>query len=537
MNSREGRLAATDVDKLRNLILNSFRVRENQDPVYVDLGGNLSRISAPQHQVIFGRRGSGKSCLFIHYLKSHEKDRIPPIYVLSDEFKRLTFPDVLIRLLIQIMDGIPTKGRWWKKILRLQTPTERKAQELRALLDLAEEADVTAGETSKRKDAKQAKATEGGLGVQLSLESSSEHSRSSSFRERKIETLERYLRDYKDAIQASLSTWGQKEVAVLIDDFYLFPRDKQADIVDYLHRLLRDTNLYLKIGTIRHRTTLLRNDRQTIGVELGQDVEAISLDRTFEDLEATQSFLLQMLRKLAERQEISDIEAFFNPEALQALTLASGGVPRDFLNIFVQAIDSARAKQSLRWLTPRLVYEGAGRVSYQQKLRNLKEDAGVDVDGLERTFVDLLKFCLRESKKTAFLISQEDAQANRGEHSLIHQLMDLKLIHVVEPDTSAASGRSGRFEAYTLDFALFNEPRRRGIEIVEFWRIDESRRRVGIREAPVFPLPRAMKAFKDTSNQAKPEDELDNLPTADDEDDAQQAAAGDAAPTAPLGGA
>jgi hypothetical protein len=98
--------------------------------------------------------------------------------------------------------------------------------------------------------------------------------------------------------------------------------------------------------------------------------------------------------------------------------------------------------------------------------------------------------------------------------------MDLKLIHVVEPDTSAASGRSGRFEAYTLDFALFNEPRRRGIEIVEFWRVDESRRRVGIREAPVFPLTRAMDAFQDTSNQATPEDELDNLPTVDEEDDA-----------------
>jgi hypothetical protein len=78
MNDRESRLAAPDVDALKNHILNSFRVRENQSPVYVDLGGNLGRISAPQHQVIFGRRGSGKSCLFIHYLKSHQKDRAPP---------------------------------------------------------------------------------------------------------------------------------------------------------------------------------------------------------------------------------------------------------------------------------------------------------------------------------------------------------------------------------------------------------------------------------------------------------------------------
>lgn len=535
LNDRKDRLSAHDVDELKNLILNSFRVRENQEPVYIDIAGNFGRISAPQHQVIFGRRGSGKSCLFIHYLRSHESDRIPPIYVLADEFKRLTFPDVLIRLLIKIMEGVPTKGHRWKKLLRIQTPTEAKARELRALLDLAEESDVTSGEKSTRKDAKQAKASEGVLSVQGSQETANERSRSSSFRERKIETLERHLRDYKDAIQASLETWGQEEVAVLVDDFYLFPRDKQADIVDYLHRLLRDTSLYLKIGTIRHRTSLIRNDKQTIGVELGQDIEAISLDRTFEDLEATQSFLLQMLRSMAERLEIRDVDAFFNPQALQALTLVSGGVPRDFLNIFVQAIDAARALQRTRWLTPTLVYQGAGRLSYTQKLRNLKDDAGVDVAGLERTFVDLLKFCLRESKKTAFLISQDDAQTHGSEHDLIHQLMDFKLIHVVEPDTSAASGRSGRYEAYTLDFALFTEPRRRGIEIIEFWKVDENRRRVGIREAPVYPLSRAMDAYNDASVQARPEDEIESIPAGEAEGDAQQEAAADAPPSAPHG--
>ena len=76
------------------------------------------------------------------------------------------------------------------------------------------------------------------------------------------------------------------------------------------------------------------------------------------------------------------------------------------------------------------------------------------------------------------------------EHEVIQQLMDFKLIHIIEPDTSAASGRAGRYEAYTLDFALFMEPRLRGIEHVEFWKIDEGRRRQGVREAPTYPLSR-----------------------------------------------
>jgi hypothetical protein len=64
------REALTDqrIPKLRDVIKESFRVHRNHDPVYVDVGGHLSRVRSKQHQVIFGRRGSGKSCLLIHFL-------------------------------------------------------------------------------------------------------------------------------------------------------------------------------------------------------------------------------------------------------------------------------------------------------------------------------------------------------------------------------------------------------------------------------------------------------------------------------------
>lgn len=39
------------------------------------------------------------------------------------------------------------------------------------------------------------------------------------------------------------------------------------------------------------------------------------------------------------------------------------------------------------------------------------------------------------------------------------------------------------------------EPRLRGIEHVEFWRVDEQRRRAGVREAPVYELSRAATAI------------------------------------------
>ena len=99
-------LSDPSIRKLTNLIKDSFRVRRNQSPLYVDLGGSLERIAAAQHQVIFGRRGSGKSCLLVHYLNSTRNSHILPSYVLADEFKKLTHPDILIRLLVEIFESI-----------------------------------------------------------------------------------------------------------------------------------------------------------------------------------------------------------------------------------------------------------------------------------------------------------------------------------------------------------------------------------------------------------------------------------------------
>lgn len=274
------------------------------------------------------------------------------------------------------------------------------------------------------------------------------------------------------------------------------PRSRQPDVIDYLHRLLRGTNFYIKIGTVRHRTSIIRNSDQAIGVELHQDVEEINLDRTLEDLEATSEYLGRMLDALSHAAGVDNPRGvLFNPDAFHSLVLASGGVPRDFLNIFVEAISAAIADDQERWLTPTYIWKGASRLSYRTKLNNLKEEAISDSSPLEKVYQDIISFCLKEKKKTAFLVSQEQAQEFHSVHELILQLMDFKLIHVVEPDTSAASGRKGRFEAYTLDFSLFMEPRMRNIEHVEFWKLDTDRRRVGVRETPDYDLARAKKAI------------------------------------------
>lgn len=496
---------------LENLISNSFRVHENHDPVYVDVSGHLNRLASKQHQIIFGRRGSGKSCLLVHYHRKWAPNNgVLTVYLNADEIKLLRFPDIIIRTLISLLQALPGGRRsGWRRFVGRGSELEREVSALRELLDQADHSDVTQAVE---------KGTSAGVesGVELgpakiggtAAGSSAVHT-TSTFSQEKVDHLERHLQDYKRLVREALSGSRYEHAAFLVDDFYLIRRSDQPDLVDYLHRLLRGTDCFLKIGTIRHRTVLMRNDDgQTVGVELTQDVESVNLDRTLEDVPAAQDYLCGILNELGRQAGIEDtVGTYLNRTAPLDLTLASGGVPRDFLTIFVQALNDARDRGAERWITPTNVYRGASRVSYRSKITNLRSDVGPEsVNELEVLFQDIWNFCLKEKGKTAFLVSQTEAGQFPHEHDLLQELMDLKLVHVVEPDTSAASGREGRYEAYTLDAQSFMEPRRRNIEVVEFWKTDDQRRPVGIRESPTYPLSRARDVLKGT-----PEAHLDAL--------------------------
>lgn len=497
-------LRSQEVSRLTDLVKDSFRIRPNHNPDYVDVSGHLDRFRSNQHQIVFGRRGSGKSCLFVHFLNDEGANNgILPIYIEGDEFKRLTYPDLLVRLLLRIFESMPSANRSWRKWLRRPNAVQKNIKDLRKILAQAEEAQVT--QTDGINSERGAGFEKGPARVHGKRSDSQE--KQSEFKEQKLDHLERFLSDYKTSLTDALAESRFDSAFILLDDFYLIPRSRQPDVIDYLHRLLRGTNFYLKIGTVRHRTSIIRNGDQTIGVELHQDVEEINLDRTLEDLESTSEYLGQMLDALSYTAGVdTPKDTLFNPDAFHALILASGGVPRDFLNIFVEAISAAIADDQDRWLTPTYIWKGASRLSYRIKLNNLKEEASSDSSPLEKVYRDIISFCLKEKKKTAFLVSQEQAQEFFGVHELILQLMDFKLIHVVEPDTSAASGRKGRFEAYTLDFSLFMEPRMRNIEHVEFWKLDAERRRVGVREAPDYDLVRA----KEAVDKDLPSDDIEN---------------------------
>ena len=157
-------LDSEKVLSLRNLIRDSFRVREDHDPIYVDVGGNLIRFSSAQQQVLFGRRGSGKSCLLVHFLRNSQSHReTVAVYVGVDEVKRLGFPDVLIRILLTIFDRVP--GNRFSLFGFWKSPLRRTVEELKRLLDEPDTASVIRRETVEQNESANVGSSAGKIGL------------------------------------------------------------------------------------------------------------------------------------------------------------------------------------------------------------------------------------------------------------------------------------------------------------------------------------------------------------------------------------
>src|SRR3990172_5468361 len=187
-------------------------------PIYMDVGGHLARLAAKQHQVIFGRRGSGKSCLLVHYHRLVSRKAEPAalsIYIEADEVKTLPYPDLLIRLLLKIGEGIIGESRrgvlfWRKGPASLRSETRA----LRTLLDEAETARISR-EVTRRTESQIGAGVKQGAELTASIGAEEGLREVAEFTSSKVETLERHLSDYKAALKNAIAELGVTHCSII----------------------------------------------------------------------------------------------------------------------------------------------------------------------------------------------------------------------------------------------------------------------------------------------------------------------------------
>ena len=87
---------------------------------------------------------------------------------------------------------------------------------------------------------------------------------------------------------------------------------------------------------------------------------------------------------------------------------------------------------------------------------------------LDQEFQKLRDFCLDQANSNCFLLDQDE----RGkEIELIHELVDLKLVHLVRSRVTVSKRQGRVYVAYMLDLSQYAGARkRRKLQIVEFWK-------------------------------------------------------------------
>lgn len=491
------------VEKLLKIVEESTRSSHEGVKRFIEPAqGTLSRAVNKRHHIIFGRRGSGKSSLLRKAAADLTLDRRPIAYVDLEIFKGHSYPDVLISILISTLTEFEkwlrtaaispaTKTSFWQKLFgtkptraaynrsaveALATETHNRIQELQAQLYAP---DGTATKTVLKKA--EGKAEEIALKGQIHSPISSvgtnigQSNRSEALQEvqqeykhSKLEFLHQHILEYQRLFQRLQEVCGGDSY-LFLDDLYHIRTADQPHVIDYFHRIAKGSGLWLKTGTIRHRSKWYIHGDPPIGVKLGDDADSIDLDLTLAKYSLTKEFLSKILHSFAQdcAIQVSDI---LNEGAIDRLVLASGGVARDFLAIFRKAVMVARERGNDS-RGPKIGSEDINRAAgehEESKREELKRDVVEDQAEIETQFSKIVNFCIDEAKANLFLINKA---ATGKEVGLIQQLVDLRLIHLASSRITVSKKPGQIYEAYMLDVSQYAGSRaRRNFEIVPFWK-------------------------------------------------------------------
>ncbi len=468
--------------------------------------GILDRAKSRRHQIIFGRRGSGKSSLLGKIYADQLVARQPSALVDLEAFKGHSYPDVLVSVLIKTFTEFAnwvdtaatapaTKTSFWKAFTqkkaaaaklsradaeRLSARVRTEIAALEVILHAPEEAKTKiADERTKGAAAKVGAAGKIGndvasfdIGGSYEENDSTNRRVESEYSSRKIESLHRNIMRYKQMFQDIAAASGG-DAFLLLDDLYHIRQSDQAEMIDYFHRVAKGSSLWLKIGTIRHRTRWYVAGDPPIGVKLGDDVDQIDLDVTLESYQTTKAFLFRVLEQFSADRgvELGDILA---DGARDRLVLASGGVARDFLGLFRKAASETQ-ERVLRKETARGDKIGAEDVNraagsyYENKTEELKTATASDERAAFMLSVNKIRdFCLDNSETNCFLVEKD--LGDEVEHQM-GELVDLKFIHHVRSRVTVRSRERRVYDAFMLDLSFYTGERaRRGFEMIEFWK-------------------------------------------------------------------
>lgn len=476
LKSKEFKLLISDIE------FRSER-RDKYLPVYEDLG-YLTKLENNKNQIIFGRRGSGKTHLlggFVEYI--NKKNRNIAVYV---DLKKLTndiidnnvndFEKKSFLYFWAIMKEILTELR--SEINRRLTSNSLSKFKKEKLIDAISSIDSTLRNISSNN-----LSTKTGDLVNDSLDKSI----GGFSKEETPEEIEE--ESIKIMIRRLIGKIGANYLIVGLDEWSSLRLDVQPRLANMLNKEFFTSNkISFKIATIKFRTQFYILSKN-IGLELGADIFSdidLDISQMWErGLDASINFFRGMIIKhlnysikklnlgLNKITEKTILDVFTSDKAFIELVKASEGIPRDFLNIFRRSYDYFINGPSAKTISIRHIKKAVADWYQEDKISALVATSKPYLL-LERLINEVI---IRYRIKQFILPSAESGSKE------IQQLVDLRLLHLLKQGWSSKRTPGKRFDIFSIDYGAFISilETKIGKEVRQIWSGDDPLPEVNLR--------------------------------------------------------
>lgn len=279
---------------------------------------------------------------------------------------------------------------------------------------------------------------------------------------------------------------GQK-VILYLDDFYLIDLNKQPRVVQYLHDIYKNSQhnaFCFKLCSIPNRTRL--NEEGKVDFSFKDDFSPIRLDKELYDFINLKDFLLRVTSNLNPDLHISsnDISSLFNNEdVLNYTTVATGGVPRDFLVTLSELIKIARTDQSSS-IKKEHLYSAVADLKLDKE-QNIEVESDISPEILRNALVVIEEQIIRDLNTNVVLYPTKLVKEH--EH-VLKNLVNLRYFHIISENVTSENVKKETFTAYLIDMTFYAKGKKLkpGFKFRPFWEQDDKHRLTHLRSAPVW---------------------------------------------------
>ena len=442
---------------------------------FVNIGPLIPTLLGVNNQILFGRRGTGKTHV-LRFLKSIiEKEKndccifidirqigsTGSIYsdqsIPSHQRAARLFTDILQEVRNQIIRFVTKNEENKEKYLSTVTPV---IDELVSQLNLKEIFGSVKQEQQVQSKTVDIDVSEFTISRSPSYMVSSTQGNSDMRYESTIKEGESI--DYLDfskvfqILKRTIAEMYPRKLWILIDEFAELSTDLQVLLSDMFRRVLCPLeNCIFKIAAIEHRSEFKRqiDSRNYLGLELGADVYSCNLDdfMVFSNNQAQALIFFRDLiyqhinSMLGDDEKYDDSNSLINDiftqeKVFEELVQAAEGVPRDAFNVLAKAVSND-------------YYNKVSINSIRRAAKNWynedKQNPIISYSGAMSLLNWIIENVINERHARAFLLR------NDREYEMINFLYDSRILHIIKQNISSRDNPGMKFNAYSIDYGCY----------------------------------------------------------------------------------